>query len=624
MVSKSGSLAACSAPSRSQLDTGALRRHPDIAGLRDAVVEQMRDTQMVKVKLYNLGGRTLFSTEAKQIGEDKSNNAGFLSARQGRPVSEITHRNQFSAFEQVLENRDLLSSYVALRRAPDAPIEGVLEVYTDVTGLLASIEREQRLVTLIVAAVLALLYGILFLIVRHADRIIKSQYEQQRRSEHALRDSQQHLERRVQERTNDLEVINQTLELEVVERKQAEQRIEFMAYHDALTGLPNRALLLDRIKQSLAWADRRKIQLAVAFIDLDHFKHINDSLGHHIGDQVLQTIARRLPLCLREGDTIARVGGDEFVVSLPDVGSDADLSLIARKLLAAIVLPIEVAGHKLHLTASIGIAMYPAHGRDVVTLMRNADSAMYSAKQLGRNRHQMFAEHMNARAQQRMKMESEMRHAIESNGFTLYYQPIVAFDSGAIVGAEALLRWPNAHGAWISPVEFIPVAEDSGLIVPLGEWVFNQACNQLRLWRELGLGDLTLAVNLSPRQFASEGLAAKIAAVIERTGIDPACLHLEITESLLMSQSEVIVANFEGLARLGIKFSLDDFGTGYSSLGYLKRFPIHLLKIDRSFVQDLPDSPDNVAIVTAVIAMAKSLGMEVVAEGVETSPNARS
>ena len=601
-----------------QLEVEALRRHPAIVELRDVVVEQMRDTKMVKVKFYNLDGRTLFSTEAKQIGEDKSGNPGFLSARQGRPISELTHRDQFSAFDLVIENRDLLSSYIALRRTADTPIEGVLEVYTDVTGLLGNIEREQRLVTLIVAAVLSLLYGILFFIVRHADSVIKGQYEQQCRSEHALRDSQQHLEHRVQERTVELEVINHTLEIEVVERKHAEQRIEFMAYHDALTGLPNRVLLLDRIKQSLAWADRRGLQLAVAFIDLDHFKNINDSLGHQIGDQVLQTIARRLPGCLRDGDTIARVGGDEFVVSLPDIGSHADLSQIAQKLLDAVALSIEVAGHELCVSASIGIALYPEHGRDVVTLMRNADSAMYSAKQLGRNRHQMFAEHMNVRVQQRMMMETTMRHAIESNGFVLYYQPIVALDSGAIVGAEALLRWPNPHGHWISPVEFIPVAEESGLIVPLGEWVLNEACSQLRQWRERWLRDFTLAVNLSTRQFASEGLAAKVATAIEQAEIDPAWLHLEITESLLMSQSEVILANFDGFERLGIKFSLDDFGTGYSSLGYLKRFPLRLLKIDRSFVQGLPDDSDNAAIVTAVIAMAKSLGMEVVAEGIET------
>lgn len=605
-----------------RLDVDALRLHPDFAGLRQSVVEQMRDTKMVKVKLYNLDGRTLFSTEARQIGDDKGHNGGFLSARQGRAVSELTHRNQFSAFDQVIENRDVLSSYVALRRAPDATVEGVLEVYTDVTDLLGSIEIGQRLVILIVAAVLAVLYGILFFIVRHANSVIQGQYEQLRHSEHALRDSQEHLERRVHERTVELEAINYALEAEIMERKHAEQRIEFMADHDALTGLPNRVLLLDRVNQSLARADRRETQLAVAFIDLDDFKRINDSLGHHIGDHVLQTIALRLPSCLREGDTIARVGGDEFVVSLPDIhldGYPSQVTQIAQKLLDAIVEPIEAGGHKLHLTASIGIAMYPAHGRDVVTLMRNADSAMYCAKSLGRNRHQMFAEHMNVREQLRLTMESEMRLAIERSEFVLYYQPIVALESGRIVGAEALLRWPNVNGPWISPVEFIPMAEETGLILPIGEWVLNEACSQLQVWREHGLSDLTLAVNLSPSQFASEGFAADVAAVIERTGVDPARLHLEITESLLMSQRDVVRANFQELGCLDIKFSLDDFGTGYSSLGYLKRFPLHLLKIDRSFVQDLPDDSDDAAIVTAVMAMAKSLGMTVIAEGIETN-----
>jgi diguanylate cyclase (GGDEF)-like protein len=602
-----------------RLDAEALRHHPGLASLRQRVIDQMHDTRVVRVKLYDLNGRTLFSTDAAQIGEDKSRNAGFLSARQGRPISEIIHRSQFSAFEQVIENRDMLSSYVALRRGNQGPVEGVLEVYTDVTEVLRSIDKGQRQVTLSVIAVLTLLYGMLFFIVRHADTVIKSQYAQQHRTEQALRESQEHLDRRVRERTAELEVTNRTLEMEVLERKHAEQRIQYMAYHDALTGLPNRILLEDRIKQSLAWADRRGIRLAVAFIDLDHFKNINDSLGHHIGDQVLQVLAQRLSLCLREGDTIARIGGDEFVVSLPDVVPYADLSQMARNLLDSIALRIDIAGHELHLTASIGIAFYPEHGQDVTTLMRNADTAMYSAKQLGRNQHKIFAEHMNTQIQQRLSMERDMRHALDDGGFVLHYQPIVDIESGAIVGAEALLRWPNTHKDWIAPAEFIPVAEESGLIAPLGVWVLEQACRQLRAWRELGLRDFTLAVNLSSRHFMTEGLAATVASMIQRTEINPACLHLEITESLLMSQSETILANFDGLGRLGIRFSIDDFGTGYSSLGFLKRFPIHLLKLDRSFIHDLPDNADSVAIVTAVIAMAKSLDMIVVAEGVETN-----
>jgi diguanylate cyclase (GGDEF)-like protein len=600
-----------------QLDAPALRSHPDLAGLRARVVELMRDTQVVKVKLYDLEGHTLFSTEAKQIGDDKSGNAGFLAARQGQPISEITHRDQFSAFDQVVENRDVLSSYIALRRSPQAPIEGVFEVYTDVTGLFRSIETRQHLVTGSVIAVLTLLYGILFFIVRHADSVIKRQYQQQHRTEQALRESQEHLDQRVRERTAELEVANDMLKREAGERKQAEQRVQYMAYHDALSGLPNRVLLQDRIKQSLAWADRRGRQLAVVFIDLDNFKNINDSLGHQIGDQVLQKVAQRLALCLRQGDTIARIGGDEFVMSLPDILPGNDLPQMAQQLLDAIAQPIEIAGDKLHLTASIGIAHYPEHGRDVVTLMRNADTAMYNAKQLGRNQHKMFAEPMNTEMQRRLSMERDMRHALDTGGFMLHYQPVVNIDSGAIIGAEALLRWPNPNAPWISPVEFIPMAEENGLIVPLGEWVLIEACRQLHEWSQLGLSEFTMAVNMSSRQFMKEGLATTVATVIERFGINPSRLHLEITESLLMSQNETVLANFEQLARLGIQFSIDDFGTGYSSLGYLKRFPIQLLKLDRSFIQDLPDNSGSVAIVTAVIAMAKSLGITVIAEGVE-------
>ncbi|MEN3366081.1 MAG: hypothetical protein V7606_3355, partial [Burkholderiales bacterium] len=394
------------------------------------------------------------------------------------------------------------------------------------------------------------------------------------------------------------------------------------AYHDALTGLPNRLLLQDRIAQALMRSDRHNTRHAVVFIDLDHFKNINDSLGHHVGDEVLQEIAKRLAPCVRESDTIARIGGDEFIVSLADIHGAMCVGRISRKLLDAISLPIQAAGHELRISASIGIAVYPQHGQDVATLMRNADAAMYSAKQLGRNRCETFEEHMNERLQQRIAMEASIRSALANHEFILHYQPIVSMESGAVVGAEALLRWPTANGAWISPSEFIPIAEDSGLIMPLGEWVISQACEQLRDWRTNGLDDCSLAINISPQQFSTEGMAAAIAAVVKRNEIDPAVVHLEITESLLMSRSEAVVRNFETLQDLGIRFSIDDFGTGYSSLGYLKHFPPHVLKIDRSFVRDLPDNRHNVAIVTAIVAMAKSLGITTVAEGVETAAQA--
>jgi diguanylate cyclase (GGDEF)-like protein len=360
--------------------------------------------------------------------------------------------------------------------------------------------------------------------------------------------------------------------------------------------------------------------LAVACVDLDNFKAINNSLGHHVGDEVLKVMARRLSGCLRDGDTIARIGGDEFVVSLPDIRSSMNLFQIARKILNAISLPLEIAGRELHITASIGIAIYPEHGKDAETLIKHADLAMYNAKHLGRNRHQIFVEHMSEQVQQEVQLEDEMWRALGSNEFMLYYQPIIDLKTGVIVGAEALLRWPNTHGTWMSPADFIPVCERCGLIAPLSEWVLVEACSQLQSWRDSGHGmnNFTMAVNLSPRHFASTGLPTLLGEVIEQSEIDPRWLHLDISESLLMGMSESIRTNFEGIKKLGVKFSLDDFGTGFSSLGYLRNYPIDLLKIDRSLIRDLPEDADHAAIVTTIIALANSLGLTVVAKGVET------
>ena len=567
------------------LDADTLRRQPDIARLNKSVREAVRNTPTVRVKIFQLDGRVLFSTDSAQIGINTGKSAGFLSARLGLPSSELAHYDKFSTFDGEFVNRDVLASYIPLRSSADAPIEGVMVIYTDVTELQASDEGEEHLVTLSVVAVLAVLYGFLFFIVRHAGSVLRKQYEQQHRIEQSLR---------------------------------------HVTTHDTLTNLPNRLLLLDRVKQSLSSAERHNNLLAVASIDLDNFQNINDSMGHETGDQVLQTVAQRLSQCLREGDTIARIGSDEFVVSLPDIHSNVNLFQIAKKILAAIAVPIESNGRELHLTASIGIALYPEHGRDAETLIRKADMAMHSAKRLGRNRHQIFVEHMNELVQQQVQLEDEMWRALKNNEFVLYYQPVIDLNSGAIVGAEALLRWPNPHGDWLAPSEFIPLSEKCGLIVPLSEWVMSEACAQLQTWREkgLGLGNFTMAINLSSRHFATAGLATMIAGVIEQAEIDPALLHLEITEGLLIGKNESVLANIEGLKRIGIKFSLDDFGTGYSSLGYLRHFPIDLLKIDRTFVQDLPDNADNAAIMTTIIALANSLNLAVAAKGVETNEQA--
>ena len=547
---------------------------------RRVVHDAVRNTQTVRVTIYQLDGRTLFSTDNSLIGAGDGNVAGFLSARQGRELSEVNHYDKFSAFNGEFVNRDVLSSYVPLRSSAEAPIEGVMAIYTDVTDLKASDDKEELFVTLSVIAVLAALYGILFIIARNADRIIRRQYNHQRRIEKNLR---------------------------------------HMTTHDTLTNLPNRLLLLDRIKQLLTSAERYNQLLAVAYIDLDNFQNVNNSLGHHIGDRVLQTLAQRLAGCVRESDTIARLGGDEFVVSLPDIKSNTDLFQIAKKMLGAVSMPIEADGRELHLTASIGIALYPEHGKDAETLLSKADMAMHNAKNLGGNRHQMFVEHMSEEVRQQVQMEDAMWHALENNEFVLHYQPVVDLKTGAIRGAEALLRWPNAHGTWLSPEEFVPIAEKCGLIIPLSEWILSEACTQLQAWQEMGHGlrDFTMAVNLSPRHFATAGLETMIAGLIEQAEIDPGRLHLEITDRVLTDMNESTKSNLEGLKRIGIKLSLDDFGTGYSSLGYLRSFQIDMLKINRTFIQDLPSSADNMAIVTTIISLANSLGLTVVAKGVE-------
>jgi len=564
-----------------KLDSDKLRRHPDIARLDKSVRDAMRNTKAVKVRIYQPNGSILFSTDAEEIGADYSLDPGFVAARQGAVFSKITHYDKLNSLDGEILNRDTLSSYVPLRQGSSEPIEGIFEIYSDITDMLASEVEEQQDVAISVAAMLVALYGILFFIVRHADRIIRRQYNQQRSTE---------------------------------------QRLLHATTYDTLTELPNRVLLMDRIKQALVAAERRSNLLAVAYVDLDSFKNVNNSLGHHVGDKVLQVMAKRLTGCMREGDTISRIGGDEFVVSLPDIRSSVNLFQIAKKMLSAIAMPVEIEGRELHITASIGIALYPEHGKDADTLMRNADLAMYSAKQLGRNRHQMYVEHMSEQVQQQVQLEDEMWRALGSNEFVLYYQPVIDLKTGIIVGAEALLRWPNNHGKWISPDEFIPLSEKCGLIAPLSEWVLMEACAQLQSWREggYGLGDFTMAVNLSQRHFESAGLAAIVSDMIEQTEIDPRCLHLDISEGMLTDMSESIRTNFEGLKRVGIKFSLDNFGTGFSSLGYLRNYPIDLLKIDRAFIRDLPEDGDHAAIVTTIIALANSLSLTVVAKGVES------
>ncbi|MGZ5201485.1 MAG: EAL domain-containing protein [Telluria sp.] len=439
-----------------------------------------------------------------------------------------------------------------------------------------------------------------------------------READEAVARARDELELRVLERTAELAGANALLQAEIVERRQAEARVHHMAYHDSLTGLPNRALLADRLDRAMLASQRSGRKLAVMFLDLDRFKTINDSLGHLTGDHLLKEVASRLCRAVRASDTVARLGGDEFVVLVPGVDGPDDCTQVAQKIIEVLGEPFPFEGRVLHISPSIGICLYPDHGADVATLMRNADAAMYHAKAAGRNTWQFFTERMNEAAARHFELESALRVAIASNQFELYYQPIVDAATRRVRALEALLRWRRPGQGLVGPDEFIPILEESGMIIPAGEWVLRTACEQVMAWQRAGLPAVPVAVNLSGRQFMQRGLAGSIRRILDETGMPAALLDLEITETTLMQSGGHTIDVLEQIDRMGVGLSIDDFGTGYSSLAYLKRFPVHKIKVDRAFVRELESSAEDRAIVAAVMALANSLQLEVVAEGVET------
>jgi len=405
---------------------------------------------------------------------------------------------------------------------------------------------------------------------------------------------------------------------DIEERKRYESELEYQAQHDALTGLPNRNLLADRINQVISRVRHHGSLVGVVFLDLDNFKVINDSLGHEVGDQIIKAVSERIVAAVREGDTVARYGGDEFVVVLADLAQEVDLVNIIRKLMAVMTAPINIEGRDIIVTCSLGVAVCPRDGEDQVVLLRNADTALYRAKEAGRNTFQFYAAEMNQRLLARLDLERDLRQALDSGEFLLHYQPQVNFASGAIVGVEALVRWQQPERGIVSPAEFIPLAEETGLIVPLGEWVLREACRQAQAWRDAGLPEISMSVNLSARQFRAPELVQTILGVLAETGLEARFLEMEITESMLMHDPEGAITVLDELQQYGIHFAMDDFGTGYSSLNYLKRFPIHKLKIDQSFVCNVTTDPDDAAITNAVIELSHGLNLKVIAEGVET------
>ncbi len=406
--------------------------------------------------------------------------------------------------------------------------------------------------------------------------------------------------------------------VDISDRKRAEEQIEFHAYHDVLTLLPNRKLFADRLTQSISRARRSGKPLAVMFVDLDHFKSINDTLGHEAGDELLLEMAIRLRANVRDDDTVARLGGDEFTIILAELRQPEDAVNVAEKIIKAVEQPLTIAGTSVEASASIGIALFPEDGSDAESLLRNADSAMYRAKEAGRNTYQLCTDDMKRRAVERLSLETRLRRAITEGQLVLHYQPQVSLTSGAVIGVEALVRWNDPERGLVHPSAFIPMAEESRLILPMGEWVLHTACSQMRAWRDAGIELPLLSVNLSLRQFQQYDIVQSVRSVLAETGLDAGALELEITETAAMHNAETAVEVLQALREIGVSIAIDDFGTGYSSLNYLKRFPITAVKIDRAFIRDLATSEGDAAIVSAVVGIARALKLRVIAEGVET------
>ncbi len=441
-------------------------------------------------------------------------------------------------------------------------------------------------------------------------------------AESALTHAYDDLEARIAQRTAELADTNAQLTAEIAEHERADARIRYLAQHDVLTDLPNRLLFRDRVNIAISEARRDQRHTAVLFIDLDRFKNINDSLGHQVGDQLLRAAAQRLQYCVHDTDSVARLGGDEFVISLPGLVDTNDVVLVSTKVLEELRQPFRIGNHELHASGSIGISLFPNDGEDADALLRAAEAAMYHAKEKGRDNYQFFTASMHEETQHRLRIANRLHQGLQRREFLLHYQPQLDLETGRIFGTEALIRWQQPDAGMIPPNDFIRIAEETGFIVHLGEWVLREACEQLALWRSAGFADLRIAVNLSPQQFLRPGFPALVARILQETGLPAAALELEITEGVLTMKSPENMATLEQLAAMGIELAIDDFGTGYSSLSYLQRFPIHALKIDQSFVAGIGSDANDTAIVTAIIAMAHSLRLKVVAEGVETAEQA--
>jgi diguanylate cyclase (GGDEF)-like protein len=566
----------------SKLPLAQLRARPELARLQEDVIRQMRGLSVAKVKIYDLSGVTVFSTDPRQIGQDKRTNSGFLRARAGQTASEITFRDRFDSFEGVLNDRNLVSSYIPVRQSENEPVAAVMEVYSDVTELVEQLRVTQWRIGAVVVGAFSLLYVLLYGLARRADGIISAQREEMRVAHAAV--------------------------------------LRHQASHDALTQLPNRSSFSERLDHMIKVAKRASTQVAVLSIDVHGLRGVNQSLGHATGDRLLQEVASRLRRCLRDADITARHGGAEFAAAISGIRGIQQVAHVAEKIQRGVAgSTYTIDGHDLGVSVNIGIALHPEDGADGPALISSADAALQHARALGRTGYQFHAADMHERAVAMLLTEQDLRQALARNEFFLHYQPQLHLTSGKLVGMEALIRWQHPRRGLVSPAQFIPIAEERDLIVPIGDWVLREACRQNRAWQDAGLPALPVAVNLSAIQLQQKNLAGDVARVLDESGLSPGHLELELTESAVMRDADSSIATMHALKNVGVRLSMDDFGTGYSNMSQLKRLPLDKLKIDQSFVRGLPDDPYDVAISTAIIGMGKALNLSVIAEGVETA-----
>jgi diguanylate cyclase (GGDEF)-like protein len=579
------------------ISQGILAAHPHLEIFGDKIDsfdshirKFLQPFNIVKIKIYNPETKIIYSTDPTIIGIVDSQNPRLQEALLGNNNSKLETKGE--ATDLAMEKRldiDVVETYVAVRE--NGEIAGCFEIYMDVTKYRSGITKIVTISVTVLALILCFVFiPSLLLIIRGTIQTKKAQEE----------------------------LVNSLLINREIEKQQAQEELEYQANHDALTQLPNRILLADRLQQELLHSQHLQRQLAILFVDLDHFKFVNDSIGHALGDRLLIIIARRLTECVPTDATVARHGGDEFVIILPAQRAEEDVLRIVKKIHSALNRPLRVDEHELEVSCSIGIGIFPKDGKDVQELLKNAEAAMFSAKELGRNNFCFFTAGLTDRAIARMTMEKQLRRALEKEEFLLHYQPQVDLGTGRVTGVEALLRWQNPDLGMVSPGAFIPLAEDTGLIVPIGEWVLLEACMRNKAWQEQGHTPLVMAVNLSPRQFWLPGLIETITRILRDSRLEPSYLELEIIESMVMRDVKAATAMLDELKRLGVHLSMDDFGTGYSSLGHLQRFPFDKLKMDISFVREVTRDPSSAAIAKTIIAMAHNLNLAVIAEGVET------